>query len=294
MQRLDGEPAPVVVEHEGLRIAALDWGGSGMPLVLLHPNGFCAGLFDPIARRLTDAFRPVGIDLRAHGGSDATTDVPGGYAFAKLAGDAGAVLDALGIEEFVALGESLGGGVGSFLDALRPGAMHRLMLCDAIAFDVSFASGQPPEENEKRRNFMADDARKRREVWPDRSAVRERYASRPPLSEFAPEALDAYVRWGFVDRSDGQVELACTPEAEATMFEVSAGEQGALGAFQRLGALSATPVVLHGSSSHLPTPWYEHQAAQAGCELTMIGGGHLFLQEDTARAEGLVREHLAD
>ncbi len=48
------DPAPVVVDHDGLRIAALDWGGDGPPLLLLHPNGFCAGLFDPLARRLRD------------------------------------------------------------------------------------------------------------------------------------------------------------------------------------------------------------------------------------------------
>ena len=42
--------------------------------LLLHPNGFCAGFFDPLARRLRDTFRPIGVDLRGHGGSD-TADV---------------------------------------------------------------------------------------------------------------------------------------------------------------------------------------------------------------------------
>ena len=53
-------------------------------------------------------------------------------------------------------------------------------------------------------NFMADAARKRRAVWPDRATVRESYGGRAPLDVLAPEALDAYVRWGFVDRPDGQ------------------------------------------------------------------------------------------
>jgi hypothetical protein len=43
-----------------LHIAALDWGGDGTPLLLLHPNGLCAGLFEPLALRLRDTFRPVG------------------------------------------------------------------------------------------------------------------------------------------------------------------------------------------------------------------------------------------
>ena len=63
-------PAQVTVQHDGLRIAALDWGGDGTPLVLLHPNGLCAGLFEPLALRLRDTFRPVAVDLRGHGGTD--------------------------------------------------------------------------------------------------------------------------------------------------------------------------------------------------------------------------------
>src|SRR5262249_17751666 len=57
-----GEPQWCSVEHEGLTIGALDWGGHGPPLVLLHPNGFCAGVFDPLARALLAEHRVIGID----------------------------------------------------------------------------------------------------------------------------------------------------------------------------------------------------------------------------------------
>jgi len=63
-----GAPRTFAVEHDGLSIAALDWGGASgaHPLLLLHPNGFCAGLFDPIARRLAaaGAFRPIGAQAK--------------------------------------------------------------------------------------------------------------------------------------------------------------------------------------------------------------------------------------
>jgi pimeloyl-ACP methyl ester carboxylesterase len=288
-----GEPVPVVVEHDGLRIAALDWGGAGEPLLLLHPNGFCAGLFDPLARRLRDRFRPVGVDLRAHGGTDAPADSPGGYAFTRLAGDVVAVLDALGIDEFVALGESLGGGVAALVDDARPGAMRRIILCEAIAFDLTVTGGRPVGEGPgDGGNFMAAIARKRKPVWADRPTVRASYGSRPPLDAMDPAALDAYVRWGFVDRPDGRVELACAPEAEATLFEVSAADAGARAAWEHLDALHATPVVLHGDASDLPGRWFRAQAERAGCPMVTLDGGHFFLQEDTDRAEGLVREHL--
>ena len=56
-------------------------------------------------------------------------------------------------------------------------------------------------------------------MWPDRATVTVSYGSRAPLDALAPEALAAYVRWGFVDRDDGQVELACAPETEAGIFD---------------------------------------------------------------------------
>lgn len=295
---MNDDPVDMVIEHDGLRIAALDWGGDGEPLLLLHPNGFCAGLFDPLARRLRDSYRPIGVDLRAHGGTDVPADPTTGYRFDAMAADVLAVLDALGIERVVALGESLGGGVATLVDAARPGVIRRLMLCEAIAFDVTAirpktATDVPDELGTSGANFMATAARKRRAVWVDRATVRASYASRPPLDALEPEALDAYVHWGFVDRDDGQVELACPPEAEATIFEASSDDRGAQAAWDHLPELRAPAVVLHGTSSDLPPSLFRAQAEQADAHEHAIDGGHLFLQEDSTRAEALVREHLA-
>jgi pimeloyl-ACP methyl ester carboxylesterase len=243
---------------------------------------------------LTDRFRPIGVDLRAHGGTGVPADSPHGYGFSRMAGDVLAVLDELGVERWVALGESLGGGVCSLLDERRPGATRRLMLCEAIAFDVAGAPGSRPARSAPGEpNFMAVIARRRRAVWPDRATVAASYGGRPPLDALAPEALAAYLRWGFVDRADGQGELACPPDAEATIFEVSTGEDGALAAWRHLDALSAPTTVVAGEHSELPMDWFRAQAEQANAPLVSVDGGHFFLQEDTARAERLVREHLA-
>jgi pimeloyl-ACP methyl ester carboxylesterase len=288
----EDEPEQVLLEHDGLRIATLDWGGSGEPLLLLHPTGFCAGFFHPLAVRLRDRFRPFGIDARAHGGTDSpvTRD---GFSFEQIAGDVVAVLDHLGIEQCVALGESLGGGVASLVDAARPGMLRSVMLCEGIAFDPSAFGRGPVEQPVGAENYMATVARKRRPVWPDRATVRASYASRPPLDVLAPEALDAYVRWGFVDRPDGTVELACSPEDEATLFEVAGDDEGAPAAWKHLAELSCAATVLHGDDSNLPRAWFEAQAERAGAPIVQVAGSHFFLQEDTARAEALVREHLA-
>jgi hypothetical protein len=163
------------------------------------------------------------------------------------------------------------------------------VLCEGIAFDARpFPRDRAPGEGGSG-NLAADSARARRAVWPDRASVRARYSGRPPFDAVAPEALDAYLRWGFFDRADGQVELACAPETEATIFEVTAGSGGAALAFEHLPAMAGRVAVLHGDASYLPAPWFRAQADAVGTELRSIPGGHFFLQEDTARGEAIVR-----
>jgi pimeloyl-ACP methyl ester carboxylesterase len=260
--------------------------------LLLHPNGLCAGLFEPLALRLGDAFRPVAVDLRGHGGTD-TPPARDRYGFSLMAADVLAVLDHLGIHSAVALGQSLGGGVTVLVDELRPGLLRRVLLCEPVAFAPDAMASRPLGEGPgDGGNFMSQIARKRRAVWPDRDAVLASYRSRSPFDVLAPESLAAYVRWGFVDRADGQVELACPPEVEATIFEVSGEPPGAPAAWRHLDALSAPATVARGDHSDLPSDWFALQAARAGGALVTLPGGHFFLQEDTARAERVVREQL--
>jgi len=276
------EPAPVAVDHDGLRIAALDWGGDGPPLLLLHPNGFCAGVFEPLARRLHDSYRVVGVDLRGHGASDAPAGIEQ-CGYRDVAADALAVVDALGLEDVDVVGESLGGSAAVLLDELRPGLLRRLLLCEAIAF---------PALGDGRGNQRADGARRRRVVWPSRVAVLESFGGRPPLDVMEPDALRGYVRHGFRDRPDGQVELACPPDVEAWFFEGGAGGDGPQVALEALGALHAEGTVVRGRDTDLPAFFFAAQAEALGAEPLVVPGGHFFLQQSTDLAEQLVRTHL--
>jgi len=276
-------PETIFVERDGLRIRALDWGGAGEPLLLLHPNGFCAGIFEPLALAVGDSFRPIAIDLRGHGGSDAPT-APSGFAYAELAIDVVAVLDTLGVSEAVACGQSLGGGITVVVDRERPGLLRRMLLCEAIAL---------PPDMERPDSNLAAGARKRRAVFAGREAIVAAYSRRMPLAAMAPEALEAYVRWGTVEQDDGTVRLACEPETEATIFEFTPGPSGAPTAWEHLSALSGSAVIAAGTSSDLPRDLFRLQAARAGAQYVEIEGGHFFLQEDTDRAAGLLRKHLA-
>lgn len=276
-------PQLVTVQHDGLAIGALDWGGTGPPVVLLHPTGFCAGLFAPIAEQLAGRCRVVCVDLRAHGTSDAPDD-PRAMDYPSMAGDTLAMLDHLEIDEAVVVGESLGGGVAILADARCPGRFRRMLLCEAAAFPLRREEVEP--------NFLSDAARKRRAVWPHREAVLASYRNKELFAPLDDAALESYVRWGFADRADGMVELSCPPEHEAAVFELSGSALGGFGAWDRLDRLSADAVIAVGDHTYLPKEYFVSQAERSASPLVTVEGGHLFLHEDTARAVELIERLL--
>jgi len=287
-------PTPVGgrIESDGLGIAYLDWNrgdGGGDPLVVLHPNGFCAGMYDPLVARLGDRHRVVGVDLRGHGASETVTDevLLGNDA---MANDVLAVLDHLGIDRFDLLGVSLGGGVAILVAAEAPERMGSMMLCEAIAID-SREREERDQSFEGGENPLAIGARRRRRVWDDRAAVEASYGARLPLDALDAEVLAAYVRWGFVDRSDGTVELACDPETEAAIFGTTRAH-GPTHSFDRLSDVRCRTSVLYGSLTDLAPEWFVGQADVLGIEPQVVDGGHFFLFEDLDRAGDLIRRAL--
>jgi len=237
-------PRRVVATHRftppgGPALAVHAWGGDGPPVLLAHPTGFHGVVWAPVASALVDAGRHVwSFDFRGHGDSD---PAPGGdYDWAGFGADVGAVVDHLdlaGQPGLLGVGHSKGGAALLQAEADRPGTFERLYCFEPIVFPTD----DPPPPDPA--NPMSAAARRRRAVWPDRDAAFESYSSRPPLSVLDPEALRAYVDHGLRDRPDGTVELKCTPEHEARVYETG----GRNGMYSRLGAIRCPVVVACGA-----------------------------------------------
>jgi pimeloyl-ACP methyl ester carboxylesterase len=103
--------------HEGFDLAYLDK-GDGDPVLLLH--GFGSSLtinwVNPgWVKTLTEAgYRTIAFDHRGHGQSSKSYD-PDDYRPAKMAGDAVALMDRLGIERAHVMGYSMGARVAAFV-----------------------------------------------------------------------------------------------------------------------------------------------------------------------------------
>ncbi|MFC7735554.1 alpha/beta fold hydrolase [Roseomonas sp. GCM10028921] len=97
------------------------------PLLMLHSLGTGLHVWDPQAEALSRTHRVIRFDLRGHG---LTPPVPGEATMEALAGDAFAVLDALGIGAAHLAGISIGGRIAMEMAATRPERVHSLFLLD--------------------------------------------------------------------------------------------------------------------------------------------------------------------
>jgi pimeloyl-ACP methyl ester carboxylesterase len=110
---------------------ALDDGGSGgMPVVFVHSLAGNSTHWAAQLEHLRRNRRAVALDLRGHGRSEPPKD--GDYTIAAMAGDVAAVVDALGLERFVLVGHSMGGGVVLTYAGAHPDRVAGLVLIDPI------------------------------------------------------------------------------------------------------------------------------------------------------------------
>jgi len=114
----------------GLSIAISEAGEGGRPLLLVHGFTGAKEDFGEVLDRFADAgWHAVAPDLRGHGSSSqpASEDA---YDLELFADDLWALVDALGWEEFVLLGHSMGGMIAQVAATRHPSRLRGLVLMD--------------------------------------------------------------------------------------------------------------------------------------------------------------------
>src|SRR3954452_12937615 len=124
-------PPDRFVTLDGVRFHYLDWGGDGVPMLLLAGMGCTPHVFGEFAPHLTDRFRVLALSRRGHGLTD---QVRSAYALADAAEDARGLLDARGGQRAPLVGHSMGGGDVSALAARHPGRVASVVYLDG-AYD---------------------------------------------------------------------------------------------------------------------------------------------------------------
>lgn len=102
--------------------------GNGPEVLLIHGITSSARDFDPVIDGLADAMTPITVDLRGHGESEKPAT---GYHYDDYARDLVRLLDALGMDEPIILGHSLGGILTLWWAMAHPSAGRALIIEDA-------------------------------------------------------------------------------------------------------------------------------------------------------------------
>jgi pimeloyl-ACP methyl ester carboxylesterase len=245
----------------GLEIALLDWGGRGPLALLHHANGFCASLWDLVAEGLRPHFRVVAMDARGHGDSSKPVGAAS-YHWDHFGRDAAEVAARLAAERAdgrvaLGLGHSFGGTALLAASLERPGLFDRLVVVDPIVLPL-LTSGTESGSKPRGGVALAEGARKRRHVWPDRGAARARWSEKQMFSGWDPRLFDLYLAEGMFDRNDGQVELKCPGEVEASIFEQGAHS----GMAESASRVQVPTLILWASRGDFPRRHFENLAAR--------------------------------
>lgn len=201
-----------VVTGDGVEIATYDLGGDGPPLILAHATGFHGRVWLPVAAHLWDHYHCIAFDSRGHG--DSGKAPAGDYDWNGFGRDVLAVAAALAPGARPrAVGHSCGGAALLLAEEAQPGTFEALYCYEPVVAAFDFEAESPTGDP------LAAGARRRRAVFASRAAALANYAAKAPFAGLDRAALEAYVKWGFHDRADGTVELACAPEDEARVYE---------------------------------------------------------------------------
>lgn len=119
-----------IIKVSGINIRYRDSGGSGLPIVLTHGIGGSLELWGPQLAGLGQSHRMIAWDVPNHGLSDLTgkTEDWESYAAWLLA-----FADAVGLDQFIAAGNSMGGALSLRVAGLAPERVKGVVLVNAAS-----------------------------------------------------------------------------------------------------------------------------------------------------------------
>lgn len=120
-------PRGAYAELPGVKLWFVDTGGTGVPVVLLHPNTGTVEVWEPqIATFAAAGYRVIAFDRKGWGKSVASP--ASGAAAGSVAGDLDALADHLKLEKFHLLGVAGGGFIALDFAAWRPERVRSLVV----------------------------------------------------------------------------------------------------------------------------------------------------------------------
>ncbi|MCX8071776.1 MAG: alpha/beta hydrolase [Candidatus Binatia bacterium] len=266
------------VHARGLKFHYLEWGARHQPAVVcLHGITQTAHSWDEVASELAREYRLLCIDQRGHGDSDWAPD--GDYSRHTQAEDLEAIRSALGLEQFVLAGMSMGG-----INAITYTARHPERVRALIIVDVSPEIEARGVENI--RQFIQQE-----DILPSfEDFVARAHAFNPRRSL---ENIRSRLRYNLKQLPDGRWTWKYDPHlrSPARGFAASA----LLGLWEDVKAIRCPTLIVKGEESDIlsPAAAARLQTAIPGSKLAVISGaGHSVMGDNPAAFVQATRDFL--
>lgn len=147
------------VEVAGLKLRLQDYGTAGKPAMLcLHGGAANAHWYDFVAQGFTADYHVRAADLRGHGDSQWETAPAPNYGYYRHAADVNELAEKLDLRDFILVGHSMGGMIGSIYCATYPGRARAFVLVDTtIKFTPERLAGFNAVSNREGRHYATQE-----------------------------------------------------------------------------------------------------------------------------------------
>ena len=185
--------------------------GKGRAVIMLHATGFLPWLWHPIARELSGENRVLAPYFCDHRDTD---PLKGGLSWMKLADDLCQLCEKLNIASPLLVGHSMGATVMAIAEAMHGPKAAGLILIEPIFLPQDFYKMKLRVDDHP----LASKSIRRRNSWEDAATAKAYLRNKGMFKHWDEEFLDLYIQYGMVEGKTGGLELACSPEKEASLF----------------------------------------------------------------------------
>ena len=252
---------------------------SGKPVLhLLHGNGFCSAMYQPMLQQLANDFDLFLSDAQGHGDSDHGGPFVGWNLSADYAKQAWlAHADLYPKVAVFGVGHSFGGVLTAMIHSEQPSPFKAIILLDPVLFTPAMITVMATLNGIKlyHRNPLAKAALRRRQHWPDRESALSYFKNRGMFKHWQPESLAAYVDHALKPSAAG-LSLKCLPEREAEIFSSYPKQL-----WQKLATPCPPVFILYAKQSYsfIKTAVSKWQKRNTAVILVPVEGDHCFMQQ---------------
>lgn len=262
-------------------------------LHMLHGNGFCSRMYQPMLQLLANDFDLFLSDAQGHGDSDHGGTFVGWNRSAELAKEAWTAHQHLyQAAPVYGIGHSFGGVLTALIHTSGNSPFRAAVLLDPVLFTPTMLTAISALSKVRlyHKNPMAKAALRRRQHWPDRQSAVDYLTNRGMFANWHPDALASYIDYALKPSEHG-LSLKCLPQREADIFASYPHKL-----WPQLSTPCAPVKVFFGDRSY---PFIEKslrkwQRCNSALSVTKVKGGHCFMQEQPEQAATYVKTAISE